>query len=122
MQEGLLPFAAEVFGEQRTWVFQQDNAPIHTSSQSRYWLSEKSIRTLPWPARSLDLNIIEKVWGLLARRVYLRGRQFDSLDELEQEVRSAWAAIEPSYLLKLYNSMKRRMMAIMDAKGGETSY
>lgn len=44
---GLISVAADIFGEQTTWVFQQDNAPIHISHISRQWLREHSVRTLP---------------------------------------------------------------------------
>lgn len=37
---GLLPVAAEVFREQRTtWVFKQDNAPIHTARTANLGVS-----------------------------------------------------------------------------------
>lgn len=60
-KKGLLLFAADVIGEQSSCVFQQDNAPIHMSSSTRSWLSQHSVRILHGPARSRDLNIIEKV-------------------------------------------------------------
>ena len=63
LQNNLLSFVAETFGEQSTWVFQQDNAPIHTARLTCSWLNTHQVRTLPWPARSLDLNIIKKRLG-----------------------------------------------------------
>lgn len=29
INDNLLPFAAEILGEQSTWTFHQDNAPVH---------------------------------------------------------------------------------------------
>lgn len=38
LENFLLPCAAEVFGEQTTWTFQHDNAPIHKSRYTRSWM------------------------------------------------------------------------------------
>lgn len=35
LEQGLLPFAADIFGEQGTLVFQQDNKTIETSLVTR---------------------------------------------------------------------------------------
>lgn len=61
LQSTMVPLVTEVFGEQTTWVFPQDNAPVHTSKFTQIWLIEHSIRTLPWPASSLDVNTFEIV-------------------------------------------------------------
>lgn len=58
---GLLLFASEVFGEGTDQGFQQDNGTHHNSNFTEKWLSEHSIKTLPWPPTSLDLPIIENV-------------------------------------------------------------
>lgn len=50
------------------WIFQQDNAPI--SGSTKTWFQQKNISVMQWPARSLDLNPIENVWGIMARQVY----------------------------------------------------
>ena len=58
---------SEVVGEVYGWIFQQDNAPIHTSHFTRKWLSEHSSRTLPWLARS---ELLLKICKSLPRRVH----------------------------------------------------
>lgn len=68
LDKGLIPFVFNTFCDVKSWIFQRDNAPIHTSRHTREYMSSKYIRTLPWPARTPDLNIIENVWdGWLER-------------------------------------------------------
>ena len=119
---GLLPFVADTFGAEHPWVFQHDGAAIHTAIATRKWLTERQIRTLPWPAKSPDLNIIENVWGFMARTVYKRRKQYSTVDELKQAIRDARDEINSDYIFKLYNSIPRRLMAVIDAKGNATKY
>lgn len=43
-----------------TWIFQQDNAPIHLTHGALDWVPEKSVRLMKWLSRSVDVNLIEK--------------------------------------------------------------
>lgn len=61
LQAGLMPWSAEVFGESQCLRFQQDNAPIHTSTFTRNWLREQKISTMNWPPKSSDINIVENL-------------------------------------------------------------
>ncbi|CDF35190.1 unnamed protein product [Chondrus crispus] len=120
LEEDRLPFAADTFGEE--WTFQQNGASCHRSNYTKNWLSSKNVKWLGWLAKSPDLNIIEIVWGLLARRVYRHGRQFCNLKDLADRIIDCWSSSSEEYLNKLYESIPRRLVEVLEKKGGRTKY
>lgn len=103
-------------------VFQHDNAPIHTARVVKNWLATQNITVMDWPALSPDLNPIENLWGILTKRVYANGRQFDKVDDLRQAIQAAWDGISIELLRKLVLSMPKRCSDVLRAQGGHTSY
>jgi transposase len=103
-------------------IFQQDNASIHSSRSTNDFLRREGVHVLSWPSKSPDLNIIENVWGLLARNVYENGQQFECVRDLKAKIKAEWAKLEPKYIRKLVNSMASRLMCVECAKGGPTKY
>lgn len=75
-------------------IFHQDNAPVHTAKVAKEFFRKGRIRIIDWPARSPDFNIIENVWGHLARSVYSGSRQFECVEELKKQFRRSG----PNYL------------------------
>ncbi|GAB0099100.1 Tc1-like transposase, DDE domain [Sergentomyia squamirostris] len=104
------------------FIYQQDNAAIHTSRLTKAWLAEKEIELLPWPARSPDLNPIENLWGILANAVYANGRQYANVQELKAAITAEWRNISPDILQRLVNSMKNRLIEVIQNNGGHTHY
>ena len=59
LQKHLLPWINYKFYH-RHYLFQQDNASIHTAKDVKTWMIQNNLNLLPkWPAQSSDLNLIE---------------------------------------------------------------
>uniref|UniRef100_A0A8R1E5U9 Tc1-like transposase DDE domain-containing protein n=2 Tax=Caenorhabditis japonica TaxID=281687 RepID=A0A8R1E5U9_CAEJA len=91
-------------------------------NSTRAILASKKIKVLDWPACSPDLNPIESVWGFLTRSVYKNGKQYNSISELKDAVKTEWSKIHPSYLENLSNSMPNRIFQVIQKNGGFTRY
>lgn len=107
------------------YIFQQDNAPIHVSRKSLEWFHGKDIQVLTWPACSPDLNPIENLWAILARRVYgpaSQKRVFTSVLELKEKILIEWSLIEAKILTNLCQSMPNRIYEVIAKNGNPTKY
>lgn len=111
----------EIF-EGQLWIFQQDNAAIHTARHVKQWFIENNVSVLDWPALSPDLNLIENVWGWLSRKVYAEGKQYENRSDLIAAVEAAFVSIPISYLESLYNSLGNRMFEVIRCNGAPIKY
>ena len=99
----------------------QDNAPCHTARTTRNMLATNNIVSIPWPAKSPDLNPIEHVWDILKRRI----RQFPNqrnLRDLARVVTITWANLNQQDFRNQIVSMRSRCLAVIRAGGGHTRY
>ena len=60
LEQYMLNDANSLIGED--FVFQHDNAPIHTARSTRQWLRDNSVTVLDCPPNSPDANPIENLW------------------------------------------------------------
>lgn len=120
LDDALINYGDDIGGP--NYIFQQDNASIHASRATKEFLSSRNIPVLDWPAISPDLNPIENIWGILSKRVYLNGRQFNTVKELRKSVQDEWDKLEPEMLRKLVDSMPNRLQQVIINKGGHIKY
>lgn len=120
LADHLLPFLKDFGGDKP--IFQQDNCRCHTARSTVQWLKDRNIEVMAWPPYSPDLNPIENLWGILARRVYAEGKQFQSIQELQCAVIRCWQDISTSVLEALVNSMPTRIYQTIYSHGSSTKY
>uniref|UniRef100_A0A3B1JMZ2 Tc1-like transposase DDE domain-containing protein n=1 Tax=Astyanax mexicanus TaxID=7994 RepID=A0A3B1JMZ2_ASTMX len=87
----------------------EDLAPAHAAKSTKDWFTKKQLEVLAWPANSPDLNVIENLWPT-------------TLDQLKQNIATAWEAVSAETCDKLVKSMPRRLQAVIQAKGAATKY
>ena len=102
------------------YIFQQDNAPCHTSRLMKDFFAQESIDVMPWPARSPDLNPIENLWVWIDRK--LQEKPIKNLAELKQAVHEAWLNVPIDLCQKLIESMPKRIKSCIKARGGHINY
>lgn len=103
-------------------VFQQDNAPIHTSKLTTDWFKANSITTIDWPANSPDLNPIENIWKILKDNIQNQENFPRTINELKASLKREWEGLDDSVLKEAAASMPRRINAVLEARGGATKY
>lgn len=121
LQGNLAASVENIFGDPDTpYVFQQDNAPVHTAAATTDWIENEGISVMRWPAYSPDINIIEHVWYWIFKK--LRSDPPRTLDALRRRVFLHWNQITPNSIERLYNSLPRRIAQLIRRRGFPTSY
>ncbi len=77
-----LPYSENA--HEKSFIFQQCGASVHLSNTTLECLADWHIDVLEWPAYSPDLNPIENLWDMLARRIYRNNLQFDTVLDLQE--------------------------------------
>jgi len=122
LEEKMLPAADEMFdGHISKWWFQHDGDGTHTAKKTREWLdSDVPAWIKDWRSNSPDLNPIENAWEHLKQE--MADVECGSLEEKWHAAQQAWLRIPQSYFRNLVESMPRRCLAVLAAKGGPTKY
>lgn len=117
-----IPWVQPLVEQHADLIFQQDNASVHTSIYSKWWMASHGFHILDWPAHSPDFNPIENLWDIIDTRVRKRRIQPNNIDELAAAVTEEWNNLPIEIIHNLIESMPRRLQAGIDAKGWHTKY
>ena len=88
-------------------IFQQDNAPCHTSFKLCEYFSNNNIEVMYWPANSSDLSPIENVWSVLKRKIgkiYVKNKK-ELIDAILNQVKK----IKIKTINSIIDSMNNRI-------------
>lgn len=119
LEDHVIPFVPFIGDE---FVLMHDNARPHIARCVTEYLDAVGIQRLPWPARSPDLNPIEHIWDNLKRRVRARSPAPNTIEELKTAVEEEWYNIPQSDIQDIMDGLRNRMLEVIRARGGNTSY
>ena len=102
------------------WVFQHDNAAVHTVNVVERFLRHRGAKVLPWPALSPDLSPIENLWAIVSKKVY--SRYFPTVEALWAAIQQEWNSTPVEVLHHLYDSMPDRLTCCLKAHGYPIRY
>jgi len=113
-----------------TFLFMHDNAPCHTATKVKKFLDKRRIPTMKWPAQSPDLNPIENLWTDFKERFHARcaylgikpSTHSEVLEKCVDILRELWREQGTELIMKLIESMPRRVAAVIAAREGHTKY
>lgn len=84
--------------------------------------TSKNLSLMQWHLRSLHLNPMENLGGILDRRVYANAKLFDTVDELVDCVMGDWNKMDCNTCSKLIQSMSKRCGTVLERKAMNTDY
>ena len=103
-------------------IFQQNNAPYHTTKEVLNFFRDHDVTVMDWPAQSPDLNPIEKVWHILNLAIDKHMSKIHSYERLEEVVREEWEIIDNKMVINCIESMPKRCAEVIKSHGGSINY
>lgn len=121
LNEHLISSVENIFGDREyPFVFQDDNATPHRARAVQDWMFQQGINRMDWPAQSPDANPIENIWNDIGKAI-TKERPF-TRQALIGCIFRAWGDVTQQRLDKLYDTLPRRMAAIIRSRGYPTKY
>jgi len=131
LKDGLVDVWQDVEDTVGDPIFQQDDAKIHTARDTITWFAGNNIQVMEWPPNSTDLNLIEHCWKTLKEKLHQRFPNINNtkagLDIVKRCLAEAFDVVwildrKADFLESLWESMPRRVAAVLDALGWYTKY
>ena len=117
----LQPEAVPFLQRHKSAILMHDNARPRVARICRQFLNRNNVNVLPWPAVSPDMNQIEHLWDYLGRKVRARGN-VHNLRDLETALIQEWNNIPNVVIRRYIRSMRGRLDACINSRGGNTRY
>ncbi|GFS91977.1 transposable element Tcb1 transposase [Trichonephila clavipes] len=105
-----------------TAIFQQDNARPHLANIVQRFFVNPQIELLPWPALSPDISPIENMWSMVAQRLTQITTPAAIPDQIWQRVEAALSDVPREHIQSLFESMPRRVAAVISNNFGYSGY
>lgn len=119
----MVPYALDGPFPDGFYYFQQDRSPIHMAKSVICLLEQLGVMVLEWPPQGADMNICENVWGAMKTALSRRPLQCGSQEALWAAVHEEWERLRTSdFAARLFDSIPRRMAAVVAAGGDFTKY
>ncbi|GFW33113.1 transposable element Tcb1 transposase [Trichonephila clavipes] len=122
ISEVLEPVVLPYLPDLATAIFQQDNARPHVARIVKRFFVNHQIELLFWPARSPDLSSIENMWSMVVQRLTQITLPAATPHQLWQRVEAAWSAVPQEHIQSLFESMPRRVAAVIFNNSGYSGY
>ena len=103
-------------------MYMDDNARPHRSRAVTAYLQSEAVTSVPWPAMSSDLNPIEHIWDMLGCCIQAREPPVPSIRPLEAALHREWQQLSQHDIRRLTGGMRRRVEAVIQARGGYNRY
>ena len=107
-----------VYLEGNEFIWQQENASIHTAKKSQEFFKNEKIEVLSWPVKSPGLNPVENWFAELAHRVYRNNKQCDFIDQLWSAIEENVALISSKFYENFYASIPSRLTEVLIKNSG----
>ena len=108
-------------GGRKSFIFMQDNAPVHTAKKIHDFLERNGYDVLDHPTQSPNLNPLENIWWAIEEAL-LDKLLPSNADDLFDKIKEVWDNYPTDERLKYIASMPRRIEAVIQARGWHTKY
>ncbi|GFX36743.1 transposable element Tcb1 transposase [Trichonephila clavipes] len=105
-----------------TALFLQDNERPHVAHIVQRFFVNHQIELLLWPDRSPDLSPIENMWSMVTQRLTQITPPAATPDQLWQCVEGALFAVTQEHIQSIFESLPRRVAAVISNNGGYSGY
>ena len=99
-----------------------NKARSHRSRAVTAYFQRKEMTSVPWPAMNPDLNPIEHIWDMLGRRMQAREPPVQNIRQLEAALHRELQQLSQEDIRRLTVGMRRRVEAVIQARGVYTRY